>query len=71
MGPAVHLGIKLYIVGWEKALPCDPACLQMARRVSPPFLHRRVGFASPSLPTDLMCMLHIFPSGARCPFSVS
>lgn len=32
------------------ALPCDSTGFQVTWRVSPPFLQRRVGFASPSLP---------------------
>lgn len=50
---------------------CDSPCFQMARRVSPPLLHRRVGFASSLLRTNLMRMLHICVSGAGCSFPVS
>lgn len=50
----------------DRSLPgtCDPACFQMAGRVSPPLLHRRVGFTSPSFPADLMSVFHIRLSGA-------
>ena len=69
------LGIKIYIVainnGGGKAVPCDSACFQMAWRVSPSLLHRRVGLASPSLPTHLARCLHICRSVARCSLSVS
>lgn len=54
-----------------KVLPCDSARFQMAWRVSSPFLHRRVGFASSPLPANLVCMLRVFFSGAGCPLSVS
>lgn len=68
-------GIKMYIVAMNnqagRAVPCDSACFQMARRVSPPFLHRRVGFASPPLPTNLMRMLRSCFSGAGCSLSAS
>lgn len=47
-----------------KAVPCDSARFQMAGRVSPPFLHRRVGFTSPSLPADLMGVFRVRLSGA-------
>lgn len=78
VGPGVHFCClhthTKYIVAINnqpgKALPCDSACFQMAWWVSPPFLHRRVGFASTSLPTNLVCMLHICFSGVRCSLSV-
>lgn len=79
MGPAMQfflaLGIKAYIVAinnWAgRAVPCDSACFQMAWGVSPPFLHGGVGFASSSLATNLMCMLHICLSEAMGSLSVS
>lgn len=38
---------------------CDSACFQVAWRVSSSFLHGGVGFASSSLPTNLMFMLGV------------
>lgn len=65
-------GMKTYMyLRPVDALPCDSTCFQMARRVSPPLLHGRVGFASPSLATSLIRVLHVFLSGARSSLSVS
>lgn len=50
--------------GLREAVPCDPACFQMAGRVSPPLPHRGEGFASPPLAANLARVLHVLPSGA-------
>lgn len=62
---------RLQVVLWggSGGLPCDSTRFQVTRWVSPPFLQRRVGFASPSLPALTWALCVCFSGAGRSPVS--